>query len=200
MWMCLCQKSKDSVMWCTCDTAHDLSHQSALFHLLLSSWKQTGSGLGNTVQLMKFSSSMFSFCFWWPILEIEGSLTSWDSVPPACYFLLPSQHRDRPAICHLLQLQSSLFDRVVQLCGTPLPDFRYKDSFFCLLIRSEKDITAIVIYLSLSVRRVVSWWHEVKGQFICRCLEHGLRRNTLALGLGSVLACPFHILSQLPPL
>lgn len=127
-----------------------------------------------------------------------------NTVPPACYFLLPSHHWDRPGICHLLQLWSSLFDRVVQLCGTPLPGFRYKVSSFCLLlIRSEKDITAIAILSVLTKKGSCFMMTLDKGWFICRFLGPGAWAREEHIGFR-IRVCPGmsppYLFSALSPL
>lgn len=195
--MCLHKKSKDFAMWSTCDTAHDLSHQSTILLLLFPSWKWMGPSLSNTVQLMKFSSRVFSFCFWWPTLENEGcSLSSWVWLHDS-WLLLPAPFSTLGWICY----QSVALTPILlfwQSCLTlwhTLPSF-IPGLSFCLLIRSEKDITTIVIYLSLQIRRLTQW-HWVDGDSFAGAVdfENEWGRDTLAWGLRSVLSYPLHILS-----
>lgn len=160
---------------------------------------------------MKFSSSVFSFCFWWLILENEGpSLTSWSSVPLACYFLLLFSHWDGRADQSVALTPKSTFWQGCPTSWHTPAKFQAQNFFqgpsscffFFFLIRMEKAITAVAIYLSLPIRGLTNGdtgWRAGSSAG-AGDLEHGLGRETFVLGLGSVLACPLHILSLFPPL
>lgn len=123
---------------------------------------------------MKFSSSVFSFCFWWLILENEGpSLTSWSSVPLACYFLLLFSHWDGRADQSVALTPKSTF---WQGCPTSwhTPAKFQAQNFFqgpssCFFFFFGEGYYSGSHIFVLTDKRFDKWWHWVESWFICRC-------------------------------